>query len=67
VDFPIASNAWRRSSRCEGGNCLEVAETETGVGVRDSQRPEGPILRFPKREWAQFVSDVKDGSFDLPT
>jgi len=44
-----------------------VAETETGVGVRDSQRPEGPILRFSKREWAQFVSDVKDGSFDLPT
>ena len=64
MDFPIAPTAWRRSSRCEGGNCLEVAETEAGIAVRDSKRPDGPLLRFSRLEWAQFLDGVKDGDFE---
>jgi Domain of unknown function (DUF397) len=65
--------AWRKSSLCDGGGCVEVAATGgTGAGgkeeggviflMRNSKDPKGPVLRFTSEEWADFVASTKEGS-----
>jgi Domain of unknown function (DUF397) len=46
------------------GNCVEVA-TLSGdqVGVRDSKRPDGPVLAFGREEFGAFLAGIKDGEF----
>ena len=57
---------WRKSSYSDAnGNCVEVASTDTVVGIRDSkQHGRGPTLEFSRTEWAAFVRAVKAGEFD---
>jgi hypothetical protein len=57
------SAVWR--SECNAGHCIEVANlSDHGIGMRDSKRPEGPILTFDRPEFAAFVDAVKRGAFD---
>lgn len=61
---------WRVSGRCEALNqtdCVEVGVGESVplVGVRDSKDPFGGTQTYGGIAWAAFVSDVKDGRFDL--
>lgn len=39
----------------EGGQCLEVAYSETTVHVRDSKSPEGPTFQVTPTAWAAFI------------
>ena len=56
---------WRKSSRSsESANCVEVAGALVTVAVRDSKDPEGPVLRFPRGAWVEFVAGLRAGSFD---
>jgi hypothetical protein len=56
---------WRKSTRSGGqGNCVEVADTPSAIGVRDSKDPSGPILVFARTEWQTFIDGVKTGEFD---
>ncbi|MEL5956358.1 DUF397 domain-containing protein [Streptomyces sp. NPDC047917] len=49
-----------RSSHVSGGNCLEVADGHPDLApVRDSKRPEGPVLLIPASAWTPFVEAVK--------
>ncbi|PNE43497.1 DUF397 domain-containing protein [Streptomyces noursei] len=62
--------AWFKSSYSgNGNNCVEVADlTATphrAVGLRDSNDPNGPALLLPPATFAHFISDVRDGKFDL--
>jgi hypothetical protein len=52
---------WRQSSRCDAGTCVEVATGDDEVLMRDSKDPEGPVLRFTRREWKAFVDSVDHG------
>ncbi|WP_075020652.1 DUF397 domain-containing protein [Actinomadura madurae] len=58
---------WRKSSHSggQGGNCVEVAALDSGVGVRDSRDQEGPKLTFGVAEWRVFARRVKASAFDL--
>jgi hypothetical protein len=58
---------WRKSSRSgnNGGNCVEVANLDQVVAVRDSKNPEGPTLALTRSDWRTFIASVRDGSFDL--
>lgn len=49
---------WQKSSYSmgNGGNCVEVAEAGPVVYVRDSKDPDGPALRFDRRQWHSFVT-----------
>ncbi|WFE61821.1 DUF397 domain-containing protein [Micromonospora sp. WMMD714] len=55
------SNAqWRKSTRSgpDGGNCVEVAESISGVLVRDSKDPDGPVLAFDPHVWLAFIGGM---------
>ncbi|MFF5975461.1 DUF397 domain-containing protein [Streptomyces sp. NPDC012769] len=58
----LSTAVWRKSSYSngDGGNCLEVADGMRGlVPVRDSKRPDGPVLVVHAAAWAPFVAAVK--------
>ncbi len=55
--------AWRRSSSCESGVCIEIASLDRAIAIRDSVSPEGPVLTCAPRQWEIFVAAVKDGAF----
>ena len=61
-----ATLPWRKSSFSSGhgGACVEVAPVGSGVVLRDSTDPEGPVLAFSKGEWDAFRDGVKSGEFD---
>ncbi|MFD4763250.1 DUF397 domain-containing protein [Streptomyces sp. NPDC058439] len=55
--------AWYKSSYSDGtgNNCIEAADLETQVGVRDSKDKQGPALVFPRGSWSSFVTSVSAG------
>jgi hypothetical protein len=57
---------WVKSSLSHAnGNCVEVAGLSGDlIKIRDSKRPEGPVLRFTAVEWDAFVGDIRNGKFD---
>jgi hypothetical protein len=58
-------SAWRRSSRCSGGDCVEIKIADGDVAMRDSKDPDAAILRFSGDGWRAFVAAVQAGEFDL--
>jgi hypothetical protein len=56
---------WQKSSRSDPRpNCVELAEADGVIGVRDSKIPNRAMLQFSKPELAAFIAAVKDGEFD---
>jgi hypothetical protein len=62
---PRAEGGWRRSTRCGGSGCVEVAMSNGEIALRDSKRPDSPVLTYTADEWRDFIAGVKDGEFDL--
>ncbi|MGH3318907.1 MAG: DUF397 domain-containing protein [Streptosporangiaceae bacterium] len=62
----LTGSVWRKSSRSgtSGDNCVEVADLERGVAVRDSKDAAGPKLGFARDRWVAFTTAVKRGRFD---
>lgn len=57
----MASEAvWFKSSYSagDGGDCVEVAEVRDAVLVRDSKRPETPVVAVSGDGWNAFVEMV---------
>ncbi|MCH0540462.1 DUF397 domain-containing protein [Streptomyces sp. MUM 203J] len=51
---------WFKSSY-SGGNateCVECAPTPTGTLVRDSKRPDGPVVTMQAEAWRAFVEGL---------
>lgn len=59
---------WRKSSRSgdQAGGCVEVANADGSVFLRDSRDPSGPVLGVPSEDWSAFLAALRDGAFDLP-
>lgn len=55
--------SWRKSSRCNSGACVEIADAVDVVLMRDSKSPDTAPLAFDKHVWANFVVDIKAGQF----
>ncbi|MGW1768153.1 DUF397 domain-containing protein [Streptomyces sp. NPDC002073] len=50
----------KSSYSTSGGECVEVARNVPGtVAVRDSKRPDGPVLRVGAAAWGVFADGVK--------
>lgn len=62
----LSSAAWRKSTYSNANGCVEVAFVDTGVAVRDSKNPTGPVLMFHRHEWEAFVGGARAGQFELP-
>ena len=55
---------WRRASFCDNSSCVEVANGNNFVAMRDSKVKGGPMLSYTRQEWAAFIAGVKAGEFD---
>ncbi|MEV0396004.1 DUF397 domain-containing protein [Polymorphospora rubra] len=61
--LPVVGS-WRKSSRCESHNCVEVARRSGEVAVRNSALPEDQVA-FSAAVWQDFIAGVRAGEFDL--
>lgn len=62
----LSGAAWRTSSRSQqGGECVEVANLEDAMAVRDSKDLSGPMLEFGRPAARRFVLEVLEGRHDL--
>jgi hypothetical protein len=54
-----AGYVWQKSSYSGNGSaCVEVARPATGILVRDSKRPDGPMLGFDTKHWRTFLATL---------
>lgn len=61
----VAHAVWRKSAHSNGsGDCVEVADLGSVVGVRDSKNPTGPALEFGRVGFQAFIRSAKAGAFD---
>jgi hypothetical protein len=58
----MVDNTWRKSNKCEGGSCVELALIDGDVHVRDAAEHE---LAVSRAAWREFVEGVKLGEFDV--
>jgi len=68
ADAGLKAAVWKKSSRSNGNggnNCVEVAQLDTAIAVRDSKDPSGPALIFNSASWTEFLNSAKDGEFDI--
>ncbi|HEX5494292.1 MAG TPA: DUF397 domain-containing protein [Mycobacteriales bacterium] len=65
TSVPGGQPTWRKSSYSggNGGQCVEVADLDGTVGIRDSKNP-GPALTVLPAAWAAFLDSVRNGQFD---
>jgi hypothetical protein len=63
----LSGVAWQKSSYSggSGGNCVEVARSDTAHFVRDSKNPRVGALRLGSRAWATLITRIKQGDLDL--
>jgi Domain of unknown function (DUF397) len=64
----LSGAVWKKSSRSNGNggnNCVEVAQLDTAIAVRDSKNPSGPALIFGSASWTEFLNSAKHGEFDI--
>ncbi|TDC91232.1 DUF397 domain-containing protein [Actinomadura sp. 7K507] len=61
-----SSLRWRKSAKSgsEGGTCVEVADMNDDVAVRDSKDPEGPRLAFGRAAFGVLARDIRAGRYD---
>ncbi len=56
---------WRKSSYSgNSGNCVEVADLDRVVAVRDSTRPSKALLLLTSADWRAFINTVETGMYD---
>ncbi|MEU6850632.1 DUF397 domain-containing protein [Actinacidiphila alni] len=65
MNIDLSRAQWRKATASQAnGDCVEVADLGTAVGLRDSKDPQGPVLTFTAAEWDAFLNGAKDGEFD---
>lgn len=60
---PSDSLTWRKSSKSQQNNCVEVAVQPDAVFIRDSKDRSGHVLQFSHDDWSAFLAAVKSGEF----
>ncbi|TMQ92129.1 DUF397 domain-containing protein [Actinomadura soli] len=63
----MSGTAWRKSSHSgpEQGDCVEVAELTSGIGIRDSREPGLGHLVLTPEGFADLLARVKQGALKL--
>jgi Domain of unknown function (DUF397) len=55
---------WRKAVACANTDCVEVAEIDGLIAVRDSMNTDRPALLYTADEWQAFLDGAKRGEFD---
>ncbi|WP_083999432.1 DUF397 domain-containing protein [Actinomadura kijaniata] len=57
----LSTVQWRKSSRSggQGGNCVELAHVPGVVAVRDSKKPDGPVLLMERHEFHRIAAAIR--------
>jgi hypothetical protein len=55
---------FRRASFCGATECIEVAERDGMIVLRDSTQPHGSMLHYTAGDWGSFVRSIKSGQLD---
>lgn len=63
IDARFGSGAWRTSSFCATGECVEVAAGNGMIWVRSSNEP-STMVHYTPEEWLAFLAGSKAGEFD---
>ncbi|MFJ5061188.1 DUF397 domain-containing protein [Streptomyces nigra] len=53
---------WRKSSHSgpgDGDSCVEIAQRQARIAIRDSKDPQRATLTFPSPAFSAFVEDLK--------
>jgi hypothetical protein len=61
----LAQLAWHKARFCASGECVEVAQRDGVIILRDSTQPSGRMLHWGAEEWRTFVRTVKAGEFSI--
>lgn len=57
---------WRKTRHsANNGACVEVAQSDTRILIRDSKNPGGPALNYPQAVWRTFVLESRTGHHDM--
>jgi hypothetical protein len=63
---PYSTLAWRTSSASGGsGECVEVAQWELSVLIRDSRDRSGPVLMVNAAQWLRLLERTRSGDIGL--
>ncbi|MFB4307033.1 DUF397 domain-containing protein [Actinomadura sp. GTD37] len=66
MDKQLPPARWRKSSRSSDQQaCVEVADLQSTVGVRDSKDPAGPVLTFGRAAVADLAARIRKGELEL--
>ncbi|WP_190823610.1 DUF397 domain-containing protein [Saccharopolyspora pogona] len=57
---------WRKSSRSEKENCVEIGGAPGFAGVRDTKDRASGTLVFDLTAWGHFLNGIKADRFDTP-
>jgi hypothetical protein len=53
---------WRTSSYSSNGtDCVEVNPTASGISIRDSKDPAGPVITFTTEQWLLWLDELISG------
>lgn len=62
---PNPTPTWRKSSYSTNtSDCVELAQADTEILLRDSKNPDQGHFTFTRSEIAAFIAGVKAGEFD---
>jgi hypothetical protein len=57
---------WRKATRSgQTGQCVELADLEAAIAVRDSKDPDGPKLVLGRGSFRRLVGEIRSGGHDL--
>jgi hypothetical protein len=58
---------WRKSSYtgANGGDCVEIANLDRSIAVRDSKAPNDGTLRFTPGKFCAFLAEARQGKYDI--
>ncbi len=58
MEHDLSRAQWRKSSYSGNtGNCVEVADLDDVIAVRDSRSANGPVLMFSHQAWRRFTAE----------
>jgi hypothetical protein len=58
-----AQPAFRAASFCDGGECVEVAQRDSMIVLRDSTQPHGSMLHYTAEHLRSLIRNMKAGEF----